>query len=396
MENVTIMTSEESFSNNYGAALQGYALFSKIVDLGYDAKTVRYQGGNFENNRITCIYYLVRSKVGRIYHTVFPNPNARKIKELHKKYEASIRLRKRFFDDFQLNHMRFYNDKRYNWDKLKKNPPQSRIYVCGSDQIWNPYFKRMRNDPGYFLAFAPNDAVKIAYAPSFGCSDLPAPAKNDLGNYLKSFSAISVREESGIDIVKKYAQRDAVCVSDPTLILTPEEWSDFAKVPSGVPERYILCYRFADSEYTKKTIDALSEALQLPVVSLPLSNVALGDSYNFVFNAGPQEFVGLIKNAELVCTDSFHAAVFSILMKRPLCVFLREGFTETDSMNVRVWGLLKKLRLEKLIVNENDDMSKALECMNADYTAAHGIIADERLRSLLFLKNALECDKKAE
>ena len=48
MKTVCLVTSEESFLSNYGASLQGYALYKFIKGLGYNVKILRYKGGEFE------------------------------------------------------------------------------------------------------------------------------------------------------------------------------------------------------------------------------------------------------------------------------------------------------------------------------------------------------------
>lgn len=385
---ITILSSEESFENNYGAALQGYALFSTLQEWGYSPSFVRYRGGRFSKQFKKHSIYGLKRMLGCVYHHLFPTKKEIEYIRLQRKYSRDIQQREAIFKKFAEESMRFWNKKRIDWWELKDNFPVSDFYVCGSDQIWNPHFKGNQNDPGYFLAFAPKGSKKIAYAPSFGCDDLPDKAKTDLEKLLSDFSAISVRECSGIDIVKKYANRDAQWVLDPTMLRTPEQWHEFAKLPQNIPDRYILCYRFAESEHTKRYIEELSKELNLPVISLSLSNVSLQDDFQKVFAAGPREFVGLIENADLVCTDSFHASVFSVLMKTPLRVFLRENFNSGNSMNARVYSLLKMLSLEHLIITPHDSLENA-QTIQEDYTAAHMLLEQKREASIAFLKNAL-------
>lgn len=385
---VILMSSEESFHNNYGAALQGHALYHYIANLGFDVDIVRYKGGEFtfktKNKLIKTLVGIARKILRR--SVVKPTQNISL--ELSEKKAK----REKFFMDFQHETMTFYNEKRVNYHQLLQNIPEADYYVCGSDQIWNPFFKGGQNDLGYFLKFAPKGKRKIAYAPSFGCDDLPEKARKNLKELLQDFHSISVREESGVEIVKRYAGREAKWVLDPTMLMTPEYWKGVSRMPEGVKKPYILCYRFADSEHTKSMIDEVSDTLKMPVVSLPLSEVALKDDYNFVFDAGPREFIGLIENASLVCTDSFHATVFSVLMKTPVCVFLRESFKSGESMNARIYSFLKMVSLQDLMVSRDDTIDKMMKCLNVDYTAAHEKLAVLRNDSGNYLKNALKED----
>ena len=231
---------------------------------------------------------------------------------------------------------------------------------------------------------------KIAYAPSFGCDDLPDKAKKTLKTYLKDFNAISIREKSGVEIISEYAGRKAEHVLDPTMLILPEQWKQIAKLPQGIPEKYILTYRFADSLKTKLMIDRIAKKTGFRVLSIPLSVVAMKDDYQMAYEVGPKEFVGLIENASLVCTDSFHATVFSILMKTPVCVFLREDYISGGSMNSRVLSLMEMFSLKDNIIFEDDTVIKAMNCLKTDYTYTHQLLREYRNRSLQFLKKALE------
>lgn len=46
------------------------------------------------------------------------------------------------------------------------------VYICGSDQIWNPYIT-LGIDKFFFLRFEKEADKKIAYAPSFGVDVVP-------------------------------------------------------------------------------------------------------------------------------------------------------------------------------------------------------------------------------
>lgn len=385
MKTVALLTSEESFINNYGAALQGYALYTTLKEMGLKPEIVRYKGGECRNSQVEYHLFQIKRALGKKYHALIDS----KPESLTTEVENRIRTREKMFSIFSQTYMSFWNEDRVTWQQLRKVYPVCDYYICGSDQIWNPYFKNGYNDPGYFLAFAPKDAVKVAYAPSFGCDDIPDTAKKTLPTLLETFHAISVREKSGVEIIEKYTSCKAEHVLDPTLLRTTRAWKMVEIVPEKLPENYILSYRFAELKETKSMIDRISKETGWPVVSIPLSAVAMKDDYNSVFEVGPQEFVGLIDNASLVCTDSFHATVFSILMKTPVCVFLRESYENGNSMNSRVYSLLNTFHLESHILTQNAKIEDAMKCIDEDYTEAHQILDIERKKSQDFLKKAL-------
>lgn len=392
MNKVCILTSEESFINNYGAALQGYALTKTVEKLGYEPAVVKYRGGMIAPPPKPKGIRRVRAFLGRIKRRIFVDKSVRQKKKYERRYQKEIALRENFFREFAETRFRYVNTERVNWFPLKENPPQADIYLCGSDQIWNPFFKGGKNDLGYFLDFAPLDKPRIAYAPSLGCAELPPPAKTNFAELISKFKAVSVREAAGKAIIKQETGLDVPVVADPTLLFTAEDWAAVEKKVEGLPQNYILCYRFSDNPETKANIDTISKTLGLPVVTLPLSVPALRDKgYQKVFCAGPAEFVWLIHHASFVCTDSFHATVFSLLFHRPFSVFLRENFrNQSGNMNSRIDNLLSIAELESRIVRGEID-GEALSSLNdVSFEAFEANIKHLREFSLNWLENALK------
>lgn len=384
--NVSLMTSEESFMNNCGAALQGYALSRVITDMGHNVQIIRYKGGNPQN---TSLYMYLRKRYSKLFRKVFKTPALRKLALVTRPFKAGLKAQKARFSDFQNENMTFWNSKWFDWYLLRRHYPVSDAYVCGSDQIWNPYYKDGYNDLGYFLAFAPAGKRRVAYAPSFACNDIPQTAQHNLKELLDKFDAISVREPEGAAIIKKYAGKDVPVLADPTFLLTQSEWSALARVPEGTPANYILCYRFMKNDEMTKCIERLKEELGLPVITLPLSTVALDDPYEKQFNAGPCEFIGLIKSASLVCTDSFHATAFSLIMNTPFYTFLDNDAKGTGSnMNSRIWNVARLAQLENRVIRQSDDVDIGTAC-SLDFSASNYNIASFRELSMQWLKKAL-------
>jgi hypothetical protein len=102
--------------------------------------------------------------------------------------------------------------------QLRKNPPQADVYICGSDQIWNAS-EQFGIDPSYFLDFAPEGIQRIAYAASFGRPKVHPRFKSSTADLIRSMDAISVREQSGVGIIKDLSNRDSEWVPDPTLLV---------------------------------------------------------------------------------------------------------------------------------------------------------------------------------
>ena len=157
----------------------------------------------------------------------------------------------------------------------------------------------------------------------------------------------------------------------------------------------MVCYLLGDSESQRKAVSKLAKKLNLSIITFPhiISNAVrkcdlfFGDIHDY--ESGPREFLGIIKNAELVITDSFHACVFSMIFETPFVVFERNKASEKGNMNSRIYGFLEEYHLESQLVSEEQ-----LEAINAvpnvDYTYAHDHWNIRRKESLEYLECALK------
>ncbi len=257
-------------------------------------------------------------------------------------------------------------------------------YICGSDQIWNPNFA---GHSTYFAAFAAKDK-RISYAASFGISALPEKTVDRYKKYLTDMRCISVREDAGAQIVKQLTGREAQVLIDPTLMIDKNGWKAVSKKPKfDIQGNYILTYFLGSiSEKTDLYVKRIAEENNLKIISLNKF-----EENDYWHHTGPAEFIWLIENASLVCTDSFHASVFSILMDSPFIVFRRVD--ENNDMHSRIESLLGKLNLTGRFfehIQAGDEFQK-------DYHHISEILDFEREKAINFLKNALGLhDKKDE
>lgn len=182
-------------------------------------------------------------------------------------------------------------------------------FVIGSDQVWNPHFGS--NGPADYLPCV-EPSKKIAYAASFGVSSLGA-AEGGIADLLHDIPFVSMREKAGAGIVERLTGRPVPVVLDPTMLLTPEDWTAVATRPKGLDGRpFVLKYILGDDVNARK-VDAVARALGAAVVDVSDPRLKIG----------PSEFVWLAARCEAVCTDSFHGSVFALLHHKPLCILER-------------------------------------------------------------------------
>ena len=133
--------------------------------------------------------------------------------------------------------------------------------MTGSDQVWNPTYPY--SPEPYFLTFARFGIKRIAYAPSFGVSQLDAGVHDQYRAWLNGIYRLSVRERHGAAIIKELTGRQAEVVLDPTLLLTESDWRMMAKNPK-TREPYIFCYQLGEIPGIMRALSTLAVANRFP------------------------------------------------------------------------------------------------------------------------------------
>lgn len=251
-------------------------------------------------------------------------------------------------------------------------------FVVGSDQIWNPNIRYGSKID--FLTFAPIEK-RIALAPSFGVSCIPDNFKKDYREWLSEMEFISVREEAGAKIIRKLTGKEVPVLVDPTLMLTKEKWIKLSETGRKKPQKpYLLTYFIGSiSKKRKKILQNLADKNNLELVMMA--------SFDDIerYDANPGEFVDYIRSADIVCTDSFHAIIFSMQMERPFVVFDREG--KSAPMSSRIETLLGKFKFEKRKYSILKETNKWFEI---DFSHVSEILKTEREKVNKFLDTALK------
>ena len=365
MKNIAIITLTGYF--NYGNTLQNYALQASINKFFKDiiVKTVWYKKYDFKISK----KYLTFSNIRRY---VF---NRHGFRDFINKREYIIDI------------IREYNFKKFSdkyiysvFDFEMKADLNARYdyFIAGSDQIWNPYSEKLKNE---FLQFADRNK-RVAYAASFGVSEIKPDKVELVRKGLEGIDYISVREQAGAKIVKDLTGKDVPVLVDPTLLLTTKEWEKVMERPVWYrEEKYILVYFLSKlPDKIRKDIKDLAEKYKLKVIDLM-------DRENIDYYCSPpSEFLYLIKNCSLMYTDSFHGTVFSILNKRPFVVSSREH--TGMNMDSRIDTLLSMFNLESRKISKENNYEIA-DPMEIEYPNVEVILERERQRSREFLCNAL-------
>lgn len=364
-----------SYANNYGALLQTYALQRFLNEnLSQDALALEYlPPWNRHPWRVLAKPGTFKSFLVNIYTLV----HFKNFINMGKRAKANRKFREQFI---KLSDQQFFSE-----EDLQACKDQCDCVICGSDQIWNI---DMRADkmphPVFFLQFAKNwsNVRKVAYAPSVA-DPIPEGAKETLKEYLGIFDALSVREISDVAPLQMLTEKKVHHVLDPVFLLSQKQWSDIAS-PSPVKEKYILCYFLSYGSFSDKVVNKLRELTGYKVVNLNINQYDKFHSDKVIWDAGAQDFVGLIKNAEFVCTNSFHCTAFSIIFRKNFVV-VNKGWASS-----RMQSLQTVFGLDNRFVSEQWVDTATAEMLQVDYSLMEERIQKKINESIEYLKEALD------
>ncbi len=336
---VGILTFHKAIS--YGAVLQAYALQNFMLSLGIDNEIIDYK----------CEYMINR------YQKTFRRTSSNPVKDFlwSLKTASGVKAGKKATMDFADKY--FKMSQPYTKDSLAKAKDEYKAFVTGSDQVWSPTCVGF--DPAYFLTFAKPEQ-KYSYAASIAVKKYPDNLKNEFAKRISDFQGCSVREKSGAEIVRELTGKEASVNIDPTLLLGADEWDKIASNENREP--YIFLFNVLKPKKLIEYAIKLAEEKNLKILYLNNRRPVTHERIEYLNPVTADKFVGLIKNAEYVCTNSFHGNAFSVIYGKKFVVE-----TETAaSVNIRSQELLEYLGLSDRILSSTNTPAIDAE-YNIDY-----------------------------
>ena len=363
--------------SNYGSVLQSFALYRSMEKLGYRCEVIDYD-------------HFIRDA---------EPPSALKDTD-PKRYDDD--LMRYNFDLFAHRHFVFNQTLQKINDDLTLSPPQSQeinsfaAFVCGSDQIWKPagfWFSRKQ-----YLQFAP--ALKrIGYAPSVGWKSIPAVHEKNIPQWkewLSGVAYLSAREPSGAALISEVTGRPVASVTDPTMLLTPEEWLSAMTEPRYAPEiadilrsgaRFMLAYFLDHRALFEKKVRALARRLRLKIVWLS-GRAGLGAVQDNCAETDPAGFINLVSKASLVCADGFHGTCLALNFSKPV-LFFSPAWYPDKSNDARVRDLFTRFGIDPATRTVTPRVLVLTFAWELNYDDIKPRIAEAREQSLTYLRNAL-------
>lgn len=353
MKKVYIITYHCAY--NVGAMLQCYALSRVIKEIGNEVSIIDFRPPKIMNLAIEKelnrnLFSKVKNEINSLAHLIY-----RFLKYFPKRDERNYIVKdstaKRFSKFMEL-YLPLTSTTYYKEDELAAFEQEDAIFITGSDQVWNP---ELSETPGAYLLDFVKKGQKNSYAASFGQKTVDAFYATKLNENLSAYNIISVREKSGIDILKNIIDKNVDWVLDPVFLISKNEWEKIVYSPK-VTYPYIFLYRMESNPQFAVEIGKLKTMNpNLRVLQFDDINDKLESDYIIPQN-GPLDFISYIRDSEYILTNSFHGTAFSIIFGKVASIVPHTKYNE------RISSLMDmiKISLENGVYNLPCDSAKRI------------------------------------
>lgn len=371
--------------HNYGANLQAYALCRVLGKMGHDAEQICFNTSDgfpefklsFPQNIIISIKVFIARILSVICHPRYYYCYKRRLSAVEYFLKDKIPHSKRV----------------YALKNIKEAQHEYDLFITGSDVVWSP----KTNSPIFFLRFLDHNKPKLAYAPSLGTEVLSKEEKKQFKHDLESFIDISTREKRVVPLLEEASGRKVSYCIDSTLLLDFADWNTICS-KRIVNSSYVFCYFLGNNEEAKGFAIGYARSKSMRLVNIPYYWNYYSDFSNFgdvkLSDISAADFISLIKYADCVFTDSFHACVFSEIFSTPFFAVKRG---KNDSLSVRLIDFLSETGLLSHYCDNRNKMTidYVNKNLKIDFNQVQKRLEELREPSIKYLKDNIEfvCQK---
>lgn len=360
---------------NYGGILQAYALQTVLERMGHEVKVIHKDPYLKEPNIWEYLYRYYQKKVlGRKQFVKAERWHNEVTPILCKNTDAFI---EKYIHCYTISSLQEIKEKDFD------------AFVVGSDQIWRQkYFVKSwcDDEANAFLGFAEKwDVQRVAFAPSFGTDkwEFTDSYSEKIADLIQKFSAVSVREQSGVDLCREHLNVKALQLLDPTMLLDEDDYNRLVDgFQTSSEENSLFCYILDDSKDKHELIHRVASAKNLRPCQMYLPTACADVSQCRTFPP-VEQFIQGIMNAKFVVTDSFHGCVFSILFRKPFV-----AIANTQRGSSRMESLLQMFNLNDHLIN---DISQYKPEKSYATCGIDDILKCRRKEAFDFLKKYMSC-----
>lgn len=362
---------------NYGGILQAYALQTVLERMGHEVVVLNKEIPFSQVRPKILLKRLILKMLGRNVVVFSERKRYREAPIVNKRL---IDFRKKYIHEKYISKLSDMCD--YKLDCI----------VVGSDQVWRAkYFKEQWMEPmeNAFLSFTRGWSIKrISYAASFGTDswEYTDNETDKIRESIKLFNAVSVRENSGVSLLKEHLNVTSELVLDPTLLLSKKDYvNQFNLSKEKQSSGNLLVYLLDPTIKQKEIIKKIEKSKKFTSFSVNRKEIPLTAPIEQRTLPSIEAWLRGFYDAEMIVTDSFHACVFSIIFGKPFIVFgnKQRGMSRFES-------LLKMFDLSSCLIDENTDVIRLSEIIEQiDYAKVDNLLEQVRAASRNFLQKAL-------
>lgn len=362
MKSITVTTQR---SLNYGAVLQAYALHRVQKELGIDNYLLDVEKTSSKYEKYP-EHLSKRTMIVAILNTMW---------FFHRKEMNRLVSRFNSFVDENIN-----STDVHDINSLKQNWPKADFYITGSDQVFG---LRGEWDAIRTLNFGGESIRRFSYAASLGEYDWNDDEKSVFREILEKYKMVSVREMYAKKYLQTFTEKQINVHIDPVFLLERQKWEEMIREPI-IKENYILCYPLIGNDRLQYVLNELKRLTGYKVISIQDIPVKRVKADRYFYDAGPIEYLNLIRYSEFVVTTSFHGTAFSAIFNKPFYTLIKNYKSQ------RMTGLLNMLGLDSRLYSDDTIISTD----PVDFTYCNRVIEMEKKRSIEYLKDIENCVEK--
>lgn len=334
--------------DNYGTLLQNFALQTFLRQQGHNTFWIRTRPTLPEVSRaqrLWCeILFYCRALLRMLVIPLLGKPTSARLTEFNQRNP-------RYFREFMIRHVPT-SSREHTISELTEEPPKVDALIVGSDQVWRDVTRLN------FLDFGPQCLRRIAYGVSAPWPSLADRWFESAIQYTPRFDAVSVREIEGLEVCKRLGRADAIHVVDPVLLLDESHYLNVVRQDgedNEFPSPVVLGYfvninKSEDIPWEATSGFARARGVDLRVVPLQGAELVVPEEY--IFTPSPSAWINAFHKSNCVMTNSYHGALFAIVMKKPFLVFLQSGTSSHE--NCRFSSALEPLGLyDRVFTTDN-------------------------------------------
>lgn len=346
------------YGANYGSLLNGFAMYTMLKNFGKEVLMLHKPGAKATDPEVM---------------------SGHNVNFIHK-----------YYDPENISPLLAYN-------QLRELNEICDCFCAGSDQIWNYELSFHEN---MYLPFVSDEKKLISFSTSFGHKEdkVPRDARGRIQKLFHRYSAISVREQFDVDILRDNYGVKSTLLFEPVFCLDKKYYEALARnAKLEEEEPYLLAYILDPSQEKR-------EAIQYYAAKLGLKAIIILDGIqsdwerrkkilnlpNVLENVESEDLLKAIMNASYVITDSFHGSAFSVIFNKP---FLAIGnYFRGYERFVDLLGRLKLI--DRLVPNPKKIPHDPRFLEPVDFTETNRIIEEEAARTVAWVKNAIDTPKE--